>query len=384
MPAKRKGRRRGSRNKGYFWRAARSIWCANDGGRFVALTDENGERLRDRNCPPAVLKAAYARFELSRPKPGSSAMTVWELSQAYLAHIERTKGAAATLEARADVLFDLCTGYGRKWRKSKAKPTESDRIHSGYGTKPAAELKIGDVYEWLAKHPTWGDGARRMHTQAVRRVMMFGVECGYLDKNPIRGIKIPKGRPRVTCLSPEQEQALLAVARHSLKTAVRVLIRTGMRPGEFAKLTAAHVNDLGDRMELKFDANEVKTRTARSVRVTDPAIIELIRRGVRDHKSGPIFRTAEGKPHVVKNLSRAFFRAMGRATKRHGVKFDDDCCLYSCRHTYAKRLLTGYWSGKPVNIELLAKLMGNSPKVCRDNYLQWSDSYEAPLWEAVG
>jgi hypothetical protein len=137
-----------------------------------------------------VLKAAYARFELSRPKPGSSAMTLWELSQAYLVHIERTKGAAATLEARADVLFDLCTGYGRKWRKSKAKPTESDRIHPGHGTKPAAELRIGDVYDWLAKHPTWGDGARRMHTQAVRRVMMFGVECGYLDKNPIRGIVI--------------------------------------------------------------------------------------------------------------------------------------------------------------------------------------------------
>ena len=147
MPAKRKGRRRGSRNKGYFWRAARSIWCANDGGRFVPLTDENGERLRDRNCPPAVLKAAYARFELSRPKAGSSsAMTLWELSQAYLAHIERTKGAAATLEARADVLFDLCTGFGRKWRKRVEKgdkPPESERQHSGHGTKPAAELRIG-------------------------------------------------------------------------------------------------------------------------------------------------------------------------------------------------------------------------------------------------
>lgn len=39
-------------------------------------------------------------------------------------------------------------------------------------------------------------------------------------------------------------------------------------------------------------------------------------------------------------------------------------------YTFAKRVLQGYWSGKSTNIEMLAKLMSNSPQVCRDHYLQ--------------
>jgi hypothetical protein len=64
------------------------------------------------------------------------------------------------------------------------------------------------------------------------------------------------------------------------------------------------------------------------------------------------------------------------------MRFDEDCCMYSCRHTYAKRTLQGYWSGKATNIETLAQLMGNSAQVCCEHYLQWCESYTEPLWEA--
>jgi hypothetical protein len=57
--------------------------------------------------------------------------------------------------------------------------------------------------------------------------------------------------------------------------------------------------------------------------------------------------------------------------------------MYSCRHTYAKRTLQGYWTGKMTNIETLARLMGNKPQTCHEHYLQWTDSYEEPLWECA-
>ena len=58
--------------------------------------------------------------------------------------------------------------------------------------------------------------------------------------------------------------------------------------------------------------------------------------------------------------------------------------LHTCRHTFAKRILSGYYTGESASIETLAGLMGNTPKVCWDQYAQWCDEYNEPLWAAVG
>ena len=100
------------------------------------------------------------------------------------------------------------------------------------------------------------------------------------------------------------------------------------------------------------------------------------------HKTGPIFRSKSGKPWTKKNLSQRF-RFLKYKLVKMGVEFDSDCCMYSCRHTYAKRTLEGYWTGKATNIETLARLMGNSPQVCRDHYLQWSTVDNEFLWESA-
>ena len=87
-----------------------------------------------------------------------------------------------------------------------------------------------------------------------------------------------------------------------------------------------------------------------------------------------------GKPWQANNFRRRFVELRHRLEAK-GMEFDADCCMYSCRHTYAKRTLQGYWTGKPTNIETLAKLMGNTPQVCREHYLQWCESYNEVLWE---
>jgi hypothetical protein len=43
MPKKSKGRRKGSRNKGYFYRTSHKVWVAQEGKRFVPLVDESGD-----------------------------------------------------------------------------------------------------------------------------------------------------------------------------------------------------------------------------------------------------------------------------------------------------------------------------------------------------
>lgn len=51
------GRRKGSRNRGYFYRENRG-WFTKLDAKFVPLEDEQGARLKDRHTPDDVVKAA--------------------------------------------------------------------------------------------------------------------------------------------------------------------------------------------------------------------------------------------------------------------------------------------------------------------------------------
>lgn len=56
---------------------------------------------------------------------------------------------------------------------------------------------------------------------------------------------------------------------------------------------------------------------------------------------------------------------------------------HTCRHTYAKRMLGGFWAA-PATLEVLAGLMGNTPTICWQHYAQWSGQYTDPFWAAIG
>ena len=59
---------------------------------------------------------------------------------------------------------------------------------------------------------------------------------------------------------------------------------------------------------------------------------------------------------------------------------------YTCRHTFAHRMLAGYWNGGAgCSIETLAELLGDTPKVAFDHYgREWGQYYQEPLWAAIG
>ena len=382
---KRKGRRKGSRNRGYFFIKDRG-WVANVNGRRVPLEYEGGDRMWDENTPQADVKAAYFRL-MAAPADQVDVgdVSVWQVCNAYLATVEDS-GAKSTLVSRENTLFDFCFGLPSRFVKRNGKvppkPTKSDYIHPGFGRMSVSQLRPLHLDKWLQAHPNW-KGGRRTRIQAVKRALNYGVQSGMIPANPIKGYKTPKQNARATYLTPEQEKALIEKANPALAMAIKVCIRTGARPGcEFAKLTARHINDEGERMEWTFQASESKTKIRRIIRITDSEIIAIVQQQLEQYPTGPIFRNTAGTPWIQERLTEKFRKLKNRLIKQ-GVKFDDDACMYSCRHTYAKRTLSGYWTGRPTNIETLADLMGNSPKVCHDHYLQFCDSYAAPLWDSA-
>jgi integrase len=372
------GRRKGSRNKGYYYIQNRG-WAADIDGRRVFLEYENGDRMRDKNTPQVELKAAYHRQFGSEPE--SDAPTVMQVCTEYLNKV-KDEDAEATYKSRAATLFDFCFGLPARFRTNGKKPKPSDRIHNGYGSLPADKLTKLHIKRWLQAHPSW-NGARRTKIQAVKRALNYAVECQLLESNPIKGYSTPKQNARVTYITPEQEKALCDAAKPELAMAIKVCIRTGARPGcEFAILTAKHVADHGEKMEWTFRPDESKTGTLRIIYITDPEIIKIVRQQIKRFPTGPIFRNGSDAAWTHGNLGERF-RVVRNRLKKQGIDFDDDCVMYSCRHTYAKRILQGFWSGKTTNIETLAKLMGNTPEVCRDHYLQWCEHYSEPLWASA-
>jgi integrase len=302
---------------------------------------------------------------------------------------------------RSQTLFDFCKGYPGKYQDGlelrvrdldpkERHEAEAARIHRGFGELKIKELRPAHVDEWLNAHSNW-NGGMRGRVQALKRAINVAVADEKIPYNPIRGYpkNDPEKRKRVlaepfrrTYITPEQEQAMYENCSSAFRIAIRVCIRTGARPGcEFGKLTAKHITDHGDRMEWTFPEEESKTKRERVIYVMDPEILQIVRQHIKKHPRGPIFRNQRGEPWQWKTLSRAFLRLKDRLIAK-GVDLDEDCCMYSCRHTYAKRCLQGYWTGQPISIETLAELMGNSPAICRKHYVRWSKAHTDHLWRA--
>jgi hypothetical protein len=392
LATRKKGRARGGRNRGFFYRKGRG-WCTSEGNRAVALTYPDGTKITDPRVDVELVKDALARYRLGCNEPASldtalNSVSVAEVCQLYLEFC-RVNNADSTYDIRAARLFDFVTGLPARFRKEnrmRSAEAEKARIHPGYGAISVGTLKHVHLDQWLSKHPDW-NGGKRIAIQAVLCAFNYCTKAGVIEKNPFKGYSVPKYNLRKTYLTPEQEDAIYKLAKPDLAIALKVCIRTGARPGcEFAKVTAKHVHLNGERMEWRFSKSESKTGKqtgrGRTIRITDLAVIQIVTDQIKKFPTGPIFRTSQGKAWTNTRLNTRFMYIVTRLTE-NGIRLDDDACMYSCRHTYAKRTLAGYWTGKPTNIETLAQLMGNSRQVCWQHYAEWCDTYTEPAWSAA-
>ena len=99
----------------------------------------------------------------------------------------------------------------------------------------------------------------------------------------------------------------------------------------------------------------------------------------------PLFRNTKGRPWQQSNgvvRSIAIRKKLG--WDKDPIRSQYSC--YACRHTFAHRMLSGYWSnGQGCTIETLAELIGDTPKVAFDHYgKEWGQHYQDPLWAAIG
>jgi integrase len=130
-----------------------------------------------------------------------------------------------------------------------------------------------------------------------------------------------------------------------------------------------------------------KTKKTRKIPVRSD-VAELSRRLIATAPEGSgitLFRNTQGRPwKKVTGVSR-FLKIKRDLEWDKDPKRKNFSC-YTCRHTFAHRMLAGFWNnGVGCSIEVLAELMGDTPKVAFDHYgKEWGQHYQEPLWLAIG
>lgn len=337
----------------------------------VPLFDEDGRRIRGKENKEAA-DVALARERLSREGEMSGGGGEWLVARVcsdYLQYCERGAANGSISRGHRDNaaawLNDLCEYCG---------------------ALPVVQFKKGHVRTWIDNHKTWRSPATHRSVIAVvlaafnRAEEMFGIS------NPLKGLKKPKSEPRLASFAPDEERAVYEATESCFGNFLRVAIQTGLRPFcELARLTADDVEE--SERGMMWRIYSTKTKKTRKIPVR-PEVADLTRQLMKTAPKGsglPIFRNTRGNPWKrMTGVSRFIAIKKKLGWDQDAVRGKYSC--YTCRHTFAHRMLSGYWTdGVGCSIETLAELIGDTPKVAFDHYgREWGQHYQEPLWNAIG
>ena len=339
----------------------------------MPLFDEKGQRIRGKGNQEAA-EAALAKVKVAGESDGTATFgrerwLVAKICSEYLQYCQRGVANKSLSENHcynaAAWLNDLC-GY--------------------CGALAVTELKKGHIKTWLESHPTWRSSATHRSVVAVVLAAFNYAEEQFGVPSPLKGLKKPASQPRLHSFSPEDEQAVYGATEERFRDFLFAAVHTGLRPFcELAKLTADDVEENSRGMMWRIYSS--KTKKTRKIPVR-AEVAELTRKLVKTAPRGsglPLFRNTQGKPWKPTTGVVRFLTIKKKLGWNQDPKKARYSC-YSCRHTFAHRMLSGYWSeGVGCSIETLAELIGDTPKVAFDHYgKEWGQHYQDPLWAAIG
>ena len=374
MGRKRRQRRQ-PHGSAWHWKQTDSWYYTMPGTKKrVPLFDEDGQRIRGKSSKEAA-ELALARQRLSWDDEtagtpgGEGPWLVARVCSEYLQYCERGLASGTISKGHRDSavswLNDLCAYCG---------------------AIPVARLNKGHIQTWMDRHTTWRSPATHRCVIAVILAAFNRAEQMHGVPSPLKGLKKPPSQPRLQSLSPEDEKALYDATDECFGDFLFAAIHTGLRPFcELARITAEDVEQTERGMMWRVYSS--KTKKTRKIPVR-PEVAELTGRLMKTAPKGsglPLFRNTKGRPWKrMTGVVRFIALRKKLGWDKDPIKSSYSC--YTCRHTFAHRMLSGYWTnGVGCSIETLAELIGDTPKVAFDHYgKEWGQHYQDPLWAAIG
>lgn len=340
--------------------------------RRVPLFDDEGRRIRGVENKQAA-QLALARVKLGQGwKPDEPPPDEWIVAKVcseYIQYCERALARASMSRGHHEMSVRLLNDFCRFC-----------------GALPVRELKKGHLRTWIDQHQGWKSQVTIRNTITIVQAAFNYCQDNHEVSNPLKGFKKPASQPRLHSLSAEDEKALYGACDPAFKDFLFAAIHTGLRPFcELAKLTADEVEELPRGMMWKVYSS--KTKKTRKIPIREE-VAKLVRKLLMTAPAGsgvPLFRSPRGRAWTkVNGVHRIIAAKKKLGWMQHPTRKHYSC--YTCRHTFAHRMLSGYWNNHAgCSIETLAELMGDTPKVAYDHYgKEWGQHYQEPLWAAVG
>ena len=180
----------------------------------------------------------------------------------------------------------------------------------------------------------------------LKGICTKAVDWGFLGKNPVKGIKLAKERPRERYLNREERTRLIEAAGKTgkpyyLKSLIVIDLVTGPRKQELLHLKWEDINLEQNALRVR----EGKGGDTRSVPLNEKAKVEMLRL-FKKAKGDYLFHDRKGRP--FKDIKKTFNEAV-KAAMLENVHFHD------LRRTFATECVF-----RGVSPKTLQKWMGHS------------------------
>jgi integrase len=261
--------------------------------------------------------AEFARLMATRGSNVGQKLTVREVVALWLADCERSKSVRTAENYRY---------YGGSFCEKA-------------GNLLARDLKPFHVKEWVASH-AWAQATEHLAVSCIRAAVRWAEEIGYIDSDPLHRLKRPAMTRRAP-ISLEDAEAVIGAVRPLIATALRILLVTGIRPGELCSLT-------GQQTSLDQRRAIVRGKTGERTIPLSDAACAVLGPLLRAHPAGPLLVGARGE----RLTTHALGIAVRRARKRIGL--GDHVKPHCFRGLFATQSLR-----RGVDSALVSRLLGH-------------------------
>jgi integrase len=278
-------------NKPWYWKA-RGEWCVKIDGKRRRLGPDKDE--------------AFRKFHelMAKPREAIVVGSVAEIIEAFMDWVEANRPKSY------------------EWYKKRI-----DRFYPLIRHLPITSLKPFHIQRELDKHDCT-DAFKAGCVAAVKRPFNWAMEQGYIDRNPLRGLKKPKPNHREQILSQEEfDQAVAIIPNQNFNDLAHFVWYTGCRPQEAVIVAPRMYYRRLSRIVLPIVDSKGKTHH-RIIYLCDEAK-EIVERNLGN--SPTIFVNTKGKPWTA----NAVCSTWNRIKKKLGTRY----CTYALRHSYATHQL---------------------------------------------
>lgn len=189
------------------------------------------------------------------------------------------------------------------------------------GDLKVGQLRPNHVTRIVDAHDDWSPSTKHGLARCVQRAFRWAAQEGLIERSPVSGLVKPEPEARDAVIGDEEYAAILEVVREpNFRDLLVAAWETGARPRELITVEARHVQL--DRGRWVFPKKQAKgKKLPRAVYLTDAAL-EITRRRMLAHPSGPLFRNSDGEPWHRWSINCAFIRlrrALGKRLLTEGI-----------------------------------------------------------------